>query len=363
MRETAPVGHRKTLAALVFGLVLSFLLLLPAEASAQFTPVPGIGDFCSEYSTKSPKDRTPGRFRASPFRTYLSVNVAGGGAVDPSLYQTAAQCVFPDQNCSASCSYEVQTVCEFHCSHDHTAPYHWELQLAPIEGPGAYLLGWIVDAGAGTCLGIKDAARDACLVKMNTNHTVTAHFGQSPDPTPPTVPALTATAGSYSVALSWTPSNDQWLAGYEIFKDGILSARAPKNASSFQVQNVFCESNHTFQVKAYDSTGNEASSAPVAVRTGACGATSAPRPNTVIHIKPPRSTRSRTAFFHFGTRGTLRATRYQCKLDRGRWRKCSGRLGKRYRGLKPGWHAFRVRAGNANGFDRTPAKHTWRVRR
>ncbi|MDQ4019754.1 MAG: hypothetical protein M3188_08000, partial [Actinomycetota bacterium] len=246
-------------------------------------------------------------------------------------------------------------VCEFHCNHDHTPPFPWTVGLSPT-GSGHAFLTW-----QGNCIGVKDAPRTMCVVRMNADQSVQAVFGP-PDTQPPPPPALQAVAGPYSASLSWSASADPYLLGYEILRDGALLTRVPKNITSFQVENLFCASNYSFQVKAYDSV-SEAASNVVPVRTGNCAPVLRPRPNTVIHIKPPRSTRSRTAFFHFGTRGTLRATRYQCKLDRGRWRKCSGRLGKRYRGLKPGLHTFRVRAGNANGFDRTPAKHTWRVRR
>jgi hypothetical protein len=351
VRETASVAHRKTLAALVFGLVSAFLLAAPPDARAQFPPESwGSADYCASVGPK-------GRTAPDPFST-LTVGIsAGSGVITPRMWGTPADCITPQgSSCPPACSFQVQTVCEFHCGHDHTPPFPWTVGLSGSGTGGSSFLDW-----NGSCVGVKEAPRTMCIVRMNSDQTVTATFGPA-DAAPPTPPGLNATAGSYSAALTWSPSSDAYLLGYEIYRDGALLARVPDNVTSFQVENLFCSSSYSFQVKAYDSV-HEAASAVVPLRTGSCGATAAPRPNTVIHIKPPRSTRARTAFFHYGTRGTLRATRYQCKLDRGRWRKCSGRLGKRYRGLKPGWHAFRVRAGNANGFDRTPAKHTWRVRR
>ena len=354
MRETASVGQRKSLAVLAFGLVCAFLLAAPPDARAQFAPESwGQNDYCAVMGPKG---------RAAPDPISMLVVNSGGGTVQPRMWGTHAPCISPPGSAEgtpctgAGCSYQVMTVCEFHCGHDHTPPFPWTVELRPVQA-GSYFLDW-----QGNCNGVKDSPRTSCIVRMTNDQAATAIFGPAPDSVPPTAPSLQATPSSYSVALTWSPSSDQYLLGYEILRDGAPIARVPENVTSFQVENLFCASSHSFQVKAYDSV-HEAASAVRSIRTGACRATAAPRPNTVIHVKPPKSTRSRTAFFHFGTRGSIAAKKYQCKLDRGRWRSCSGRLGKRYRGLKPGRHTFRVRAGNANGFDRTPAAYTWRIRR
>ena len=51
----------------------------------------------------------------------------------------------------------------------------------------------------------------------------------------------------------------------------------------------------------------------------------------------------------------------QCKLDKQAWVSC--RNGKRYTRLKPGYHTFRVKAGNAGVWDKTPASYTWKIRK
>lgn len=79
-------------------------------------------------------------------------------------------------------------------------------------------------------------------------------------------------------------------------------------------------------------------------------------PNTRIRRGPPRSTRSRTAAFAFTS--TESRSRFQCKLDKGRWTKC--RSPKRYAGIKRGRHTFQVRAiDRAGNEDPTPAKRKW----
>lgn len=82
-------------------------------------------------------------------------------------------------------------------------------------------------------------------------------------------------------------------------------------------------------------------------------------PNTFIHGGPRSPTRSRRASFHLAS--TEPGSRFQCRIDRGRWRACGQR--KTYRRLKPGWHTFRARAiDKAGNVDRTAAKKRWRIR-
>lgn len=348
-----------TYAVALAGLVIAVLLLLPAEAQAQYTPTPwGSNDDCRDEGPQ-------GRGRGQDSRNNLTVALDGAGVVTPWMYNTQADCIdtIPfgaPRECTFSCAYEVQTVCEFHCLHDHTAPFHWTVQVVPQASAGTYFLGWLDPIN---CAPIKDVPRSTCVVRMNTDQIARARFGPAPDSTQPTPPTLSASPGSYSATLAWSPSSDDYLAGYDIYKNGALLARAPKNSTSFQVENLFCQTGYSLQVRAFD-TVHEAPSNTVSIVTGACsGQNLSRRPNTVIHVKPPRSTRSRTAFFHFGTRGTVRASRYQCRLDRGAWTRCSGVTGKRYRNLRAALHTFRVRAGNAAGYDRTAALYTWRVRR
>jgi hypothetical protein len=81
-------------------------------------------------------------------------------------------------------------------------------------------------------------------------------------------------------------------------------------------------------------------------------------PQTTIRRGPKARTRSRTAKFKFvsSEAGSI----FQCKLDRGKFKKC--RSPKKITRLKPGKHVFKVRAIDAAGnVDPTPAKRVWRV--
>jgi hypothetical protein len=326
------------------------VMLAPAEARAQFGQN---SDYCAD---RSPWKQAPAGFDP---RNVLTVGVVGGGSVGLAMHNTTADCIQGDPRpCgSASCRYEVQTVCSFHCySHLHLDPQHWDVRLTPS---GAGFLGW----SGSECRPVSSATygRTSCLALMSQDRSVTANFG-APDTTAPApAPVVSVSPQRYSMAISWTPSADAWLAGYEVWLGGKLAVRVPRTTTQYTANNLLCESSYPVRVVAYDAQ-NEAASAEAPARTGACQPAARPRPRTVIHVKPRRTTRSRTAFFHFGSVGEIRATRYQCKLDRGRWGRCSGLHGKRYRALGRGVHTFSVRAGNAAGYDRTPARWRWRIR-
>lgn len=68
----------------------------------------------------------------------------------------------------------------------------------------------------------------------------------------------------------------------------------------------------------------------------------------------------RAAKFRFGATGAA-ATGFECKLDGKKWRKCTSPA--TYKHLKPGRHAFRVRAVGAGGTDATPALRKFRIHR
>jgi DNA-binding beta-propeller fold protein YncE len=83
-------------------------------------------------------------------------------------------------------------------------------------------------------------------------------------------------------------------------------------------------------------------------------------PNTRIRRAPAKATTSATALFTFTA--TERTSRFECKLDRQRYARC--RSPKRYTGIKPGRHTFRVRAvDRAGNTDLSPAIRTWVRRR
>ncbi|HEX2109913.1 MAG TPA: serine protease [Gaiellaceae bacterium] len=82
-------------------------------------------------------------------------------------------------------------------------------------------------------------------------------------------------------------------------------------------------------------------------------------PETRITRGPRATTRARIATFRF--RSNERGSLFQCRLERGPWRRC--RSPRAYTGLSVGRHTFRVRARDAAGnVDRTPAVRRWRIR-
>jgi hypothetical protein len=331
--------------------------VVPGQASAQFG---GQGsDFCAD---KSPWKNPPAGFDSTKG---LTLGISGGsGTVAPSMYNTPADpsgCITPFTQCSAAtCAYQIKTVCAFHCySHLHMDPQHWDVRLAPTPSGGAFL-GW---GGSDVCRPPSSASvsRSDCLVLMDRERSVVAMFGPQPDGVPPTAPAVTATADRYALNISWTASNDEYLAGYEVWVGSKMAVRLAKNQTTYRAANLSCATPYNVRVVAFDTVHEAVGQSTIA--TGACPpAAQRPRPNTALHVKPPKRTKARTAFFHFGTRGEVAATKYQCKLDKRRWARCSGLNGKRYRSLKKGYHTFRVRAGNAVGWDATPATWRWRIR-
>ena len=84
------------------------------------------------------------------------------------------------------------------------------------------------------------------------------------------------------------------------------------------------------------------------------------RPGTTITARPHNRTTSRRAVFRF--RSSESGSTFLCRHGGGRWQACSSP--KRYRGLKPGRHTFRVIAIDRNlNRDATPAVDSWRIRR
>ena len=84
-------------------------------------------------------------------------------------------------------------------------------------------------------------------------------------------------------------------------------------------------------------------------------------PNTRIDDGPPKTTSDRSARFSFSATGG-NARGFECQLDGGGYRGCNSP--RRYSGLEPGRHIFRVRAiGSGGRRDPSPASYSWRVRR
>jgi hypothetical protein len=315
------------------------------DASAQIIAQPGANDYCADASPDGRRPQAP--------RTFINIAPPTGGSVSARMWGTGAECVLTQPaTCPANCRIQIQTVCEFHCSHNHTPPYPWTVELYATPDPGNYLLGW----GA-SCAPIKTAPQASCIVRMSSDQNVSARFGPAPDTSPPSAPSLTPMASKYEVDLRWTPSgDDNWVGGYDIYVGSRHEARVAANATSYTIQNLLCNEPYTLRIEAFD-VQNRTGSASVDVRTLACGGTTrGPVPNTQMHVA--QVTR-RSIYLHWGAT-RARATKHQCKLDRGRWTAC--RPGKTYRNLSRGWHTVRVRSGNANGWDATPAVVRRRIR-
>jgi hypothetical protein len=295
-------------------------------------------------------------------------SASAAGSVEFKLFNTGAssgECVQPQPAAfpSTASSFAVRAVCEWHCQHDHIAPYPWTVELFPTSG---YLLGW----PNSPCLPKLGAGRSSCVVQMPTyggRTAATPFFGTTADTAPPTPPVASASPSSYSITVSWSASSDPWLAGYDVYLNGAPKARVGPTTTIARLEGISCNTPYSVQVAAFDAW-NEMRSNTVSTRTGACvGSSDTRRPNTVFHVKPPRVTRSRTASFHFGAN---ERARFRCKLDRRAWAKCrrSDRyvlaMGKTYRRLRPGYHTFRVRAiDRAGNRERSPAVYRWRIRR
>jgi hypothetical protein len=80
-------------------------------------------------------------------------------------------------------------------------------------------------------------------------------------------------------------------------------------------------------------------------------------PQTKIGKRPPRKTHRRSAKFTFSA--TEAGSKFECKLDRKKFKRCKSP--KKYKGLDPGRHTFKVRSiDSAGNRDSTPAKRSWK---
>jgi Tol biopolymer transport system component len=83
-------------------------------------------------------------------------------------------------------------------------------------------------------------------------------------------------------------------------------------------------------------------------------------PHTRITFAPAAKTRKRNPVFRFMDETGQEGTRFSCKLDRGRWKRCSSPL--RLKRLKRGRHVLEIKAVNAAGTpEPRPAKRVFKV--
>ncbi len=106
-------------------------------------------------------------------------------------------------------------------------------------------------------------------------------FGSTAGPTwhfnvKPAAPTGLAAAAvsSTRVNLSWTPSSDEpAVDGYAIYADGLQVGSAASGANSFQVQNLMCNTAHSFYVKAVRQGVQSNASNTASATTASCAPT------------------------------------------------------------------------------------------
>lgn len=188
---------------------------------------------------------------------------------------------------------------------------------------------------------------------------------------------------SSSTSAAFTYHADEAKSSFE------CSLSASGEAESFAVcpvagksyDSLAVGSAYTFEVRAVDQAGNlqsgaaefsweveESATTPPPSPETAPGPSALPSPslgpmstgtapNTSIVVKPPARTRDRTPTFRFAS--TEAGARFQCSLDRGRFRSCRSPFTANE--LSLGRHALRVRAVLGGVRDPTPATFRFRI--
>ena len=319
-----------------------------------------------------------------PVTSYvLTVNQTGGTGT------YAAKDTEPTslENCAvvtSATTWRVAQLCTFHCQHWHAyiqpggTPFPGSATVTPTPDAGSYFLGWF--GGPDSCAPVNPLTgmtRFSCSTLMDMNRTLTAVYGGSPDPTPPTAPVLSSPGtGVFSVQLSWTSATDDiWMGGYELYRNGTLYKRYPSWQNSVTLTNQLCNTHYQFRIESFDGASSTASNT-IDATTQKCVVVTTKPPNTQIHFicykgrtcvgYPSHRTRSHRVLFHWGAarsgKEVTAGVTYQCKLDKRAWTKCRpGFYGKSYTNLRLGWHTFRVKAHDSAGWDPTPAKWTWKI--
>lgn len=111
-----------------------------------------------------------------------------------------------------------------------------------------------------------DAAGNESLV---TTLKVTSGLDETPDTEPPTVPAnISGTAASNSVLVTWDPSTDNVLvAGYVVLVDGVFFDSVSAATLSVFIGGLDPTTLYTFEVYAFDPSGNNSAAAEFTIST------------------------------------------------------------------------------------------------
>jgi len=111
-----------------------------------------------------------------------------------------------------------------------------------------------------------DAASNESLI---TTLSVTSGQDETPDTTPPTKPGdLRGNVGANSILLSWNASvDDRKLEGYVVLVDGVFFDSLPESAVSVFVGGLDTETAYTFEIYAFDLSGNNSEIAEITLST------------------------------------------------------------------------------------------------
>lgn len=112
---------------------------------------------------------------------------------------------------------------------------------------------------------IDDAGNESAISTL----TVTSGQDETPDTTPPSVPGnLSGNAGFSSVLLSWDESiDDRKLAGYVVSVDGVYFDSLDENTTTVFIGNLDPETPYSFEVYAFDLSGNNSAAAELTIST------------------------------------------------------------------------------------------------
>lgn len=369
-------GRRLPAVTLGIGFFALVLLAWPSQASAQVQcEPPGCRPLCVAGPDPASSPTPTPLYTLAPLRTgpgdgtfeVTAQNPYGGASYNTN--KGPRECASYN---AEDAVWEVKHWCTFHCEHRHYfvnpggMPQPATARVTPVPAEGSFFLGWSEDSACSPPAA-PGLSRLICAIRMNQHRTITATFGLAEDSEPPDpAPVLTVNKRlKFQIEFTIQHSEDEtWLGGYDVYRNDTLYTRFGPGQATYRATGLLCNTQYAFRVEAFDSKNFTASNT-VTPRTTACPKVP---PNGVFHVKPPRRTKAKQAFFHWGARRggadlPQRSFKSKCRLDKKRWQRCSSVNGKTVRKLKPGWHTFRVRVGDSQGWDRTPAVWRWRVLR
>jgi hypothetical protein len=169
---------------------------------------------------------------------------------------------------------------------------------------------------------------------------------------------------SSSPDAAFTYTSNEAGSSFECSLDGAAFSRCPAAGTSYS---GLVSGPHSFQVRAIDTSANvdptpagfsfQVIFAPVQLGPSPSPTPAAPAPQTLISGKPAAKTHDRTPTFRF--RSDAAGASFQCAVDSGPFKTCRSPF--TTKALKPGPHAFSVRAVLGTGRDLSPAKFRFKV--